>query len=543
MTDPTLAAPAPAKRIEDVTAGYVLEQGVRLSESRLWELQRAFYVRQGIRAWGAGTVPHQITCNPVIAAAYAEVIVAFLRDCDAAGRLDRNQRFHVLELGSGSGRFAYGLLRRLRRLLAASSLRDLPVTVVVSDFDPAKLEQLAAHPRLAADLADGWLDLATVDAAAPGPVRTWRSGQVLEGGPLAVVANYVFDSLPADAFSIRAGVASEARLSVYADEPDVDFDDPDALDRLRFGWEVAPEPVDTTGDPEMDSVLARYGDVLDSTTVVLPTAAMACLDQLATAARAPMLALVADKGWAQRRELFGLGWPNIVPHSGCFSLMVDFDAIAHVVRGRGGTAMVPPHRAQHLVVGAFVLGDLPVPETVDRYGDRLAEGGPDDVFDVRAAMAPLGGQLTLEQTLSLLRCARWDSQVFLDLFSVLLELAPRAAGLVKADLAHAVERVWEGWFPIGETADVALCLGLLLSAIGHHREALDLFRASHELLGANVNAHLGAAIAHHSLRELDQALKEVREALAVEPGLDAARALAAEIETDLGRDDGGAFPR
>jgi len=257
-----------------------------------------------------------------------------------------------------------------------------------------------------------------------------------------------------------------------------------------------------------------------------------------------MLALVADKGWARRRELFGLGGPSIVPHSGCFSLMVDFDAIAQVVRGRGGTAMVPPHRAQHLVVGAFVMSDLDVPETSDRYADRLAEGGPDDIYDVRGAMAPIGGQLTLEQALSVLRAARWDSQVFLDLFAVLLELAPRVTGLAKADLALAVERVWEGWFPIGEPADVALCLGLLLSGIGHHREALELFTASHEQLGANANAHLASAIAHHSLRELDQALKDVREALAVEPGLDAARALAAEIETELGRDDGGgALPR
>lgn len=289
--DVTDLVPPEAKRIEDVTTGYLLEQAVPLSQSRLWELQRAFYVRQGIRAWGSGDVPHQITCNPLIAAAYAEVIVAFLRDCDAAGRLDRAQRFHVLELGSGSGRFAFGLLRRLRRLLDASSLRHLPVTLVLSDFDEAKLEQLAADPRLAADVADGWLDFATVDAAAPGPVRTWRRQQVLEGGPLAVVANYVFDSLPADAYAIKAGVAHEARLSVYADAPDVDFDDPGALDRLRFGWEEAPEPAGSTGSAEMDSVLDRYADVLDSTMVVLPTAAVACLDRLATglcrAARRP----------------------------------------------------------------------------------------------------------------------------------------------------------------------------------------------------------------------------------------------------------------
>jgi tetratricopeptide (TPR) repeat protein len=538
------AAEPPAKRIEDVTGGYVLEQSVPLSRSRLWAMQRAFYVHQGIKAWGSGSVPHQITCNPVIASAYAEVIVAFLRDCDAAGRLDHATRVHVLELGSGSGRFAYLLLRHLRRLLGASpSLRDVPVTVVVSDFDAAKLEQLAAHPRLQADLEDGWLDIATVDAAAPGEVRTWRSGTVLRDGPLVVIANYVFDSLPAEAYAIQAGTAHLARLSVYADEPDVDLDDPGSLERLRFAWDADPEPAGPTGDDELDSLLARYADVLDTTWILLPTAALRCLDRLVSDAAAPVLALVADKGWAQRRELYGLGGPSIVPHSGCFSLMVDFDAIAHVVRGRGGIAMVPPHRPQHLVVSAFVLGGIEATETAASYADRLAEGGPDDVYDVRAALAPVGGQLTLEQALSILRMARWDSQLFLDLFPVLLQLAPVTTGPVKADFARALRRVWEGWFPIGEPGDVALCVGILLSGIGQHRESLELFNASHELMGTNANAHMASAIAHYSLRELDQALKDVREALAMEPGLDAPRALAAEIETDLGRDDGGAFPR
>jgi hypothetical protein len=529
-----------AKQIADLTAGNIIEHSVALSASRLWELQRGFYVREGLSAWGEGHVPHQITSNPVIAHAYAEVIVGFLRDCDAAGRLDHSRRVHILELGSGSGRFAHALLRRLREVLEATSLRDLPVTLVLSDFDATKLEQLAAHPRFQADLADGWLDLATVDASAPGEVRTWRSGAVLADAPLVLIANYVFDSLPADAYAIRQGAVHDVRLSVLADAPDVDFDTPGAIERLRFAWDVVGEAAPTT--PDIDSVLARYAEVLDQTVVVMPTAAIACVDGLAAAARAPMLTLVGDKGWAHLRDLTGLDWPSIVPHSGCFSLMVDFDAIARVVRSRGGVALLPPHKAQHLVIGAFVLGGIDAPETSLRYDDLLAEGGPDDVFEVRGAMAPSGGQLTLEQALSVLRTWRWDSQVFLDLFPVLLQVAPQLTGPAKADLGLAVRRVWDAWFWIGEAADIALCLGLLLSGIGHHREALEMFGRSHEVVGRNANACLASAVAHHELRELEDALKDVTEALSMEPTLDAARALAVDIELALGRDDGGVTP-
>jgi tetratricopeptide (TPR) repeat protein len=219
--------------------------------------------------------------------------------------------------------------------------------------------------------------------------------------------------------------------------------------------------------------------------------------------------------------------------------MVNFDALARVVRAAGGTALLPPHRAQQLVIGAFVLGDLPVPETTCRYGDSLAEGGPDDIFAVRRGLAA-GGMLTLQQALAKLRTSRFDSQVFLELFPTLHERAAEAAGSDRTDLALAVRRVRQAWFPIGEAQDVALCLGVLLSRIGHHREALELFAESVEIRGANAAAHFASALAHHALRDLDQALKDVQESLAIDPTSDAARRLALELEAELGRDDGGA---
>jgi len=286
-------------------------------------------------------------------------------------------------------------------------------------------------------------------------------------------------------------------------------------------------------------VLARYGEVLDTTMVMIPTAALDCLETLSKAAAAPTLALVADKGWSHLRDLSGQGCPVVVPDAGSFSMMVNFDAIARVARAGGGTALLPPHRAQQLVIGAFVLGALDAAETAHRYADCLAEGGSDDIFSVRKAQAA-GGTPTLQQALAKLRSARFDSHVFLELFPTLHEQAAEAEGSDRTDLALAARRVRAEWFPIGEAADVALCLGVLLSRIGYHREALDLFAESSELRGANSAAHFASALAHHALRELDPALKDVREALALDPGNDAARRLAVELEAELGRDDGGA---
>ena len=90
---------------------------VRLSESPIWEVQRAYFEIQGPRAWATGTVPHYVTCNPVMARAYAKVIVGFAADCARARggtQASGPRTLYIVELGAGSGRLGWNLVRALR---------------------------------------------------------------------------------------------------------------------------------------------------------------------------------------------------------------------------------------------------------------------------------------------------------------------------------------------------------------------------------------------------------------------------------------------
>src|SRR5260370_23820590 len=84
----------------------------RLSESQIWEWQRQYFEGKGIQAWSAGEVPQYITSNAYIAAAYSRIVLGWT-DALRAGSLDKDQPVYILELGAGSGRFAYKMLRRL----------------------------------------------------------------------------------------------------------------------------------------------------------------------------------------------------------------------------------------------------------------------------------------------------------------------------------------------------------------------------------------------------------------------------------------------
>ena len=119
-----------------------LDEGKPLSKSILWKLQRNFFEGQGIEAWRQGTVPHYITSNPFIASAYAKVVFGFIRDCrvvkgdstnDSFTPLDPSQPIYILELGSGSGRFAYHFLKKFLGFYTRSVLKDTTFKYVMTD--------------------------------------------------------------------------------------------------------------------------------------------------------------------------------------------------------------------------------------------------------------------------------------------------------------------------------------------------------------------------------------------------------------------------
>ena len=104
-------------------------------------------------------------------------------------------------------------------------------------------------------------------------------------GPLVVIANYVFDSLPADAFAVRDGVLEECLVEVGEE-----------LTALH-----AP-PVDAAhyGDPDLDALLEHYRDRLDDTVVHHPASALGALRRLRELAGDRLLVLAADKALQHR---------------------------------------------------------------------------------------------------------------------------------------------------------------------------------------------------------------------------------------------------
>ena len=130
-----------------------LEGFTPCSKSHLWKLMMSFYERKGPESWSQGIVPHFITCNAFIGRQYAKVLHGFIKDCmrpNSKIGLDVNEPLYIIELGTGSGKFSFYMLKALEAGDTSAqsavntkkqTLRDIPQTFdLTTDNDiPAEL--------------------------------------------------------------------------------------------------------------------------------------------------------------------------------------------------------------------------------------------------------------------------------------------------------------------------------------------------------------------------------------------------------------------
>jgi tetratricopeptide (TPR) repeat protein len=522
--------------------GYVLEQDQRLSRSLLWKLQRSFYERQGVQAWSKVAVPHYITNNPFITKAYARVVFGFLQECSQANpHSDENtQPFYIIELGSGSGRFAYQFLKHFLSLYKSSTLRDRPFKYIMTDLSVKNLASWQAHDRLCPFVEQGVLDFATFDADHPQELLLLHAQTTLSAAsvtqPLVLLANYVLDSLPQDCFTLKEGQFAECLLTTVSSQAENDLDDPELLYRLSVTYRAYPTTSAYYDDPNFNQILQNYQQHLSDTTFLFPLASLRCLQFFRGLARGQLLLLSSDKGDSHQDDLLGRQAAHISLHGNssavCFSMMVNYHAIGEYVRGQGGQALYTAHHT-YLNICAFLLGQHPnsFAETSQVFHDVIEQGGPDDFFVLREGLEATYANLSLRQLLAYFRISGWDSTIFLSCFPILFEQVKEATGGLLQELHEAIQHVWELYYPIGEEQDLAFSLGVLLYAMGQFSEALNYLQHSIEISGHDATTLYNMAVCHYQLQDRQTALEYLKQALQVNPACEPARALQITIES------------
>ena len=433
----------------------VIDDEQPLSQSILWQIQRAYFLQNGIAAWQNDEVPHAISCSPLMARTYGDIVFGYLQDCLAAVQageltLDTQTPIYFVELGAGTGRLTYHFINQFYESFLDSPFADWPIRFVLTDFAPATVQYWQAHPQLQPWVEAGLLDFALFDAENPQALHQLHSQQTIAPdtarNPIILFANYFFDSIPQDSIVIEDGVAYDNLLTILSSQPEPNLSDRSIWERMTLQYVVGDSA--ECQHPIDQAILNDYADSLPDTILTFPNLGLDCLrfwqrfDQV--------LLLTSDRGHTQLDALID-ETPPLPNLHGSFSLMVNYHAIAQYVERSSGTVHQAPHYQDNLQILALHL-HRPLSDaaaTSRAFAAAVTNGGPDDFFALQTALHPLLNTLSPAQLLSLLRMSAWDAGLFQDCLPTIIAHAEQHPEW-HPDIHDATLQVWQQYLSITE---------------------------------------------------------------------------------------------
>ena len=534
----TPAGPEPA---------YVLQEAQPLSRSLLWDLQRRYFEGTGVAAWSEGIVPMYVTSNPFIARTYARVVDAF--SARLAERRSRpsigTQPFYIVELGAGSGRFAFHFLKQYLDLAGEPTAGKPAICYVMTEYNPALLDFWQTHPALRPFVDAGQLDFALFDAAQPAAPVLRQSGSPCPGpgrqSPRAPGQLFLRQHPPGCVLRPGRPSAREPRVAgLHALSCEAPAG-PDPFECLRLVYERrpalcgAPFPL-SIAMSALDALLEDYRRQLTDSALAFPIAGLRCLDVFRRLSAAGCCLLTSDKGYHRPEDLAGRHEPGFEAH-GSFSVSVNYHAIDRYFHYFGGRTLSLPHRHIYLDTCAFLLGEPPSGCLgVDRaFADAIARFGPEDFFMVQASLETGRDQFSVEQVLAYLRLGAWDAGILRKCFARLFATLPSASPVLQHEIRHALQHVWDGYYHIGEEYDLPYDLAILCYKMGDYTTAMAYFEHSIDLYGPGAKTLYNLSLCYYCLQNPAAALANVVEAERLDPAFEPAHTLRAKLERERQR--------
>lgn len=493
----------------------------RFSESPIWEMQRFYYEEQGLKAWQNEEVPLYITNNPMIATSYAEMIFGFLQDRARLGHT--TEPVIILELGAGSGRLAFHVLKELCGLRDEAAGMPLPpFCYCMSDFALKNITYWQQHRSLKPFVEEGILDFAHFDATRDTELKLTESNTIIKKGdlqqPLLVIANYFFDSIPQELIYVGDGKIHECKISLQYPDEVGELSPSELLERVIPEYHYHREEKYEQESYAYRDVIQLYQERLEDSHILFPVIGLNCLEGLGQLSQGNFLLLTADKG-DHRLENWEFAEPPELIHHGSFSLTANYHAIQAFYEQKGALTLFTLHHYKNLNVGCMLMLQDPMTYTHTRlaYQRFVNRFGPDDFFTIKEWYEEHLDQMELRQILSLWRLGRYDTELFIRSSDRILGLLPISDDEELTDLQAGIHLMWAGYYPMEEKQDLAVDCGLLLFEMDQYEDALIFFERSPNLDLVEPDVLYNMAICYDEAGNDELALDFVHRALVKDP--------------------------
>jgi hypothetical protein len=442
----------------DPIAFELVEDYTPFHESLLWTLQRSFFEEKGAKAWSEGIVPHYVTSNSFIARSYAQVALGFLRD--AAAR-HPGQTVHIVELGAGVGQFSFHFMHWLDAAIQSSGLGNtVNFRYVMTDFAEDNIRFWEEHEHLTDWVERGLLDFARFDVTADESLHLRHSGDHLSPqkpcGPIFLIANYLFDTIPQALFQIDQGNLLESKLRLQV---------PGSLTKSAPNAELLPYLLPDYRHEEvprkqvypeaaLNQVLKWYEKEIGQCSLLFPFHGLRCLERFKALSGGNLFVLSGDKGYTDLESVRTFHLPRIA-HHGSFSLTVNYHAFGIYAQQQGGEAWFRPQNGNSITVCGFSFANGKAhTETALAWGQAIANYGPDDFFVLKGGMERNFQHFSAEELLSYITMTGYDPKALHRCMPYLKTAAKDLQQSWKADFMHILPRIMANYYPIGEAYDL-----------------------------------------------------------------------------------------
>ncbi len=502
------------------SSSVVIEKDKKFSESCLWALQREYFHNEGIDAW-VNQVPFYVTSNPFLANCYAHIIVRLAQDWIKKHPDAINHPFYILELGTGSGRLSYYILKKIEKLQQQLNLTQIKFCYVMTDFTESNLKYWDSHPALQHFLENGMLDFAIFNMEEDTTVQLRKHQTVLTEGsiinPMTVIANYIFDTVSHDAFTVSNGEvkASLVNLTTYHEN-------------MKNGRPVDWEQVQITHTPvgigehyyddeDFNAVIKTYADLLTQSNILIPIAGLRTIRNLKKLSNGKMLLLSTDKGYTHIEEMDHLDHPHLAFH-GSFSMMVNFHAIAKYFEQTGGQAIIQSLRTgikNTAFISGFDLNDFPeLSFALYEHVERLS---PSDYFILHRNISENFQHCILNTLAAHLAFTDWDPHIYQKLSKQICEQITSAESATVEYLTSHMSNLAENFYYLPKSYDVMFDIGILFHTLRRYADAAKYYKLSEHYFSEQFGLAYNIALCLYNSGEMQEALSYFRRALKLDP--------------------------
>ncbi len=498
----------------------LVEENQRFSQSALWTAQREYYDQEGIDAW-VSEVPFYVTSNPFIAHCYAHIALRFIQDWLKKDPEALNEPFYFLELGTGPGQFSYYLLKALLDLKSRLKLNRLKLCYVMSDFTKKNIEFWRQHQKLQPYVEQGILDFAQLDLEQSSEIELQDRGVVLKEGsvknPIIVVANYIFDTLRTDIFTIQNNKLFESLVTLNTHPGNLQNSRPKDWQKVKVQHAAVEITKPYYDNSHYNDVLNTYLSHLNDTHFLFPIATLEALQRLKMISNGKMLVLSSDKAYSSLEEQEELDYPELAFH-GSFSVMANFDIIARVFKSAWGDALLQTPR-EGITTAVFASGMQfsQLPETSQALEEYVERFSPGDYFLLHDQICREDKEVKLEVYAALLALSRWDPYVYELVNEQMIELLEEVDVDTLEYLSSNLPKVADNFYFIPGCEDVLFNIGLFFHEAEKYEQAILYYRKSLTIFGEQHVTVYNLAVCYYELNQLSQALELFEQSLILDP--------------------------